>query len=298
MIAVWATDIHLRFCDDEERAKFYRDLADMPFDALLLTGDIGGESDMAGNPEPLPHSDTLRFLAEVESAVGRPIYFVLGNHDYYRTSIASVRDHVVELCRRSRKLHFVQSDGIIALTDRTGLVGHECWGDAGWGDFLSSPVLMNDWKVIWELKQYWTYVPDLTVDLMPWALKKNDLDESALLKRLQSLGQEAAEHFRRVLPEALARFKFVVILTHVPPFVRKYPPKWRSRWEDYLPVSVCRAAGEVILEIAAQFPDRRLRILAGHIHQQQEFQVRDNITMSIGSAELMAPQVASILSLE
>ena len=297
MRAAWATDIHLRFCDDDERRDFYRTLADTPFDILLLTGDIGGESDLGGLPEPLDHSETVRHLKELEENVRRPIYFVLGNHDYYRSSMAVVRTAVAALCRGSRMLHFVQEEGVVALTERTALVGHECWGDAGWGDFESSPVLMNDWKVIWDLKQYWSRLSDLTVDLMPWKLKKNDLDQSALAQRLKALGEDAAEHFRRVLPDALARYERVVVLAHVPPFVKDYPRPWGPRPEDHLPVGACRAAGDALLEIAARFPDRQIRILAGHIHHRQEFRVANNITMSIGHAELMAPGVESVLEI-
>ncbi len=237
MRAAWATDIHLRFCDDEERRDFCQTLVETEFDVLLLTGDIGGESDLDGNPEPLDHTETVRLLKELEESLRRPIYFVLGNHDYYRSSMAAVRTAIVELCRGSETLRCVQNDGVIPLTERTALVGHECWGDAGWGDFISSPVLMSDWKVIWELKQYWKEVPDLSADLMPWKLRKADLDPFPLAERLKVLGQEAAEHFRRVLPEALARYEHVVVLSHVPPFVRDYPKKWGLR-----PRTICRCA--------------------------------------------------------
>ena len=44
------------------------------------------------------------------------------------------------------------------------------------------------------------------------------MSKSERLAKLHALGDEAADHFRAVLREALSRFRHVVVLTHVPPF--------------------------------------------------------------------------------
>ena len=54
-------------------------------DAFAITGDIGEAHDV---------TDHLRAVAELG-----PVYFVLGNHDFYRGTIAGVRADVRELCR-------------------------------------------------------------------------------------------------------------------------------------------------------------------------------------------------------
>jgi len=127
MRAAWATDIHLGFCDDKERRDFYRTLVETRFDVLLLTGDIGGESHLGGSPEPLDHTETVRQLKEMEESVRRPIYFVLGNHDYYLRSMAAVRTAVVELCRGSELLHFVQEDGSLHRWERRRTTTSKAW---------------------------------------------------------------------------------------------------------------------------------------------------------------------------
>jgi Icc protein len=43
-------------------------------------------------------------------------------------------------------------------------------------------------------------------------------DRYERLAKLYALGDEAADHFRTVLPDALRRFRHIVVLTHVPPF--------------------------------------------------------------------------------
>src|ERR1700687_1709725 len=78
----WLTDIHLNFVPSPKRAEFYAQVRQENLDALLLGGDIGDA-----------HSVT-KLLAEVANGLQIPIYFVLGNHDFYGGSIRSVREAV------------------------------------------------------------------------------------------------------------------------------------------------------------------------------------------------------------
>ena len=78
MRATWLTDIHLNFLRPLALKAFYDQVAAEEPQVLLVTGDIG-ESD-----------SVVRFVSELGRLA--PIYFVLGNHDYYRSSIAAVRE--------------------------------------------------------------------------------------------------------------------------------------------------------------------------------------------------------------
>src|SRR5436190_623439 len=76
------TDIHLNFLKPLALRAFYdRVKAEQP-EALLITGDIA-ESD-----------SVARVLDEMQRHTGAAVYFVLGNHDYYRSSIRTVREEV------------------------------------------------------------------------------------------------------------------------------------------------------------------------------------------------------------
>src|SRR5690242_7223165 len=75
----WATDIHLEFCEDAGVAAFLDALNAARPDAVLLTGDIGQAPSIAS------------FLQRIELGTSCPIYYVLGNHDFYKGSIAAVR---------------------------------------------------------------------------------------------------------------------------------------------------------------------------------------------------------------
>ncbi len=75
----WLSDIHLDHTDRATRATFLQSIARTPVDAWLLGGDIGTASTV---------SDDLEAIA---GTVTQPVYFTLGNHDFYRGSLASVR---------------------------------------------------------------------------------------------------------------------------------------------------------------------------------------------------------------
>ena len=78
----WLTDIHLNFVPSIERSQFYKWIRAENPGAVLIGGDIG-EAD-----------SVTKFLAEMAAALRIPIYFVLGNHDFYHGSIAAVREAV------------------------------------------------------------------------------------------------------------------------------------------------------------------------------------------------------------
>jgi hypothetical protein len=87
MKLAWLTDIHLNFLDHNEVEGFIRTVAEMPCDGILLSGDIGEAPNL------------VSLLNKLSIAFAGPIYFVLGNHDFYRGSIAGVRESIKEPAR-------------------------------------------------------------------------------------------------------------------------------------------------------------------------------------------------------
>ena len=81
----WLTDIHLEFLRDKKAVGFVEELAAREFDGIFLTGDIS-------------NAGRLEFhLRLFEDNYQAPVYFVLGNHDYYGGSVESVRIMIREL---------------------------------------------------------------------------------------------------------------------------------------------------------------------------------------------------------
>ena len=251
MRLAWATDIHLNFVDEAGLDRFIDALRAEQPDAAVITGDIGEANDW------------FTFVDLIEDRLGKPVWFVLGNHDFYRGSIKAARE-------KARGMRWLVARSVIALNDRTGLVGHDGWGDARLGNFRSSPVFLNDFLLIAEL-------------VHPM--------NSVRVERLRQLGDEAAAHFRDVLPIALSRFDRVMVATHVPPFRGAAWHEGKSSDDDWLPYYSCQAVGDALLEAADANPLKQITVLCGHTHGGGYFQPRANLEVYTGPAEYGAPGV-------
>src|SRR4051794_10465655 len=135
----WMTDIHLNFVPDSRLDTLCRAVREAGADAVLLGGDIGEAPDVAES------------LEDLDARLGLPIHFVLGNHDYYRGAISRVRAGMGPLCDRTPRLVCLTRTGVVALTEETGLVGHDGWADGRLGDYARSEVLLNNYLLIEEL---------------------------------------------------------------------------------------------------------------------------------------------------
>lgn len=258
---VWLTDIHLNFLTAEAADTFLRGVCDTSPDAVLIGGDIGEAHDIEA------------YLHRIDELLSTEVYFVLGNHDFYFGSIAEVRRTVRETCARRPRLHYLTEARWFALTADTGLVGHDGWADARLGDYERSLVMMNDYKLVEELAG--------VSKMQRWPL-------------LHGLGDAAAAHIRRVLPEALARFPRVVLLTHVPPWREACWHEGRISDDEWAPHFTCRAVGEAIVEAMRAHPDRELTVLCGHTHGDGETRPLPNIHCITGGAQYGNPQITRV----
>jgi Icc protein len=261
----WLTDIHLNFVSPRKRSQFYAEVREQQLDTLLIGGDIG-EAD-----------SVIQFLTEIERSVGIPIYFVLGNHDFYHGSIAGVRKAVARELAASRWLRWLPASGVVPLTDNTALVGHDSWADGRLGDFFRSDVVLNDYALIADL----------------CGLKKAER-----YAKLNALGDEAAEFLGHRVSEALSRWRNVVVLTHVPPFRESCWHEEHISNDDYLPHFACRAVGDRLATIARNHPDCRMKVLCGHTHSSGFARILDNLEVFTGDAQYGEPRLQDVLDFE
>ena len=234
-------------------------------DAILLGGDIG-EAD-----------SVTRFLAEIESELQMPIYFVLGNHDFYRGSIAAVRDAVARRAAESRWLRWLPSSGVVPLTAATALIGHDSWADGRLGDFFRSDVLLNDYLLISELRVQ---------------------GKKARYAQLNALGDEAAEFLERRACEALAGRSDIFVLTHAPPFRGSCWHEGRISDDDYLPHFACKAVGDRLAAIMRDRPGKTMTVLCGHTHSSGSARILDNLIVYTGQAQYGEPALQRVFELE
>lgn len=261
---VWLTDIHLDFVAAQATRSFLdRVFAERP-DAVVVTGDISESRVLAGH---------LRLF---DAAATCPVYFVLGNHDYYASSIAAVRRQAESLCRELPRLAYLSAAEVVELSPTLGLIGHDGWADGRLGDFENSEVLLNDYFLIQELAY---------------------LEKPARRRAMERLADEAAAHVARLLPAALERYPRVLVATHVPPFREACWYMGQPSNDEWLPHFSSRAMGDALCAAAAARPDRELTVLCGHTHGGGECRPLPNLHVLTGEAVYRRPQVQRVLEM-
>lgn len=258
MKLIWVTDIHLNFVNSAELNAFCHKITALNPDAVLIGGDIAESGSL------------ISILILLEEEIQCPIYFVLGNHDYYCGSIYEVRAQIQKISNNSSNLNYLTNNGIVKLTSDTCLIGHDSWADGRNGDYLNSSVRLNDYVLIKELA---------------------NLDKQARLKKLNQLGDEAASFFREQLAIALPEYQHILVVTHVPPFAEACWHEGNLSNDDFLPHFCCRATGEVFVELMKEYPDKNLTVLCGHTHSAGVAQILPNIIVRTGQAVYRHPDI-------
>jgi len=260
----WLTDIHLNFLSPDSSRRFMIELAGREADAVIVTGDVA-------------EADTLAAcLKRIAGWLHRPIYFVLGNHDYYRSSIADVRGEIVELCRKVPNLWWLNETGVVQLSPTTALVGHDSWCDGRYGDYAGSSLVLTDFLFIQDLL---------------------GIGKEGRRQVLERLAEEAAVHFLSLLPPAFGNAGHVILATHVPPFAEACCHDGRAAERNALPYYGCKAVGDVLRQIMSARPDKKLTVLCGHTHCGMDVEILPNLRVLVGEAEYGKPVVQRILEI-
>ena len=257
----WATDIHLDHISQKEAPyqNWVESIKSSQCESLLLTGDIA----------TAPTLDD--WLQRVSVDIQIPIYFVLGNHDYYHGSINEVRTALG--LSKHPNLHWLGKGEVTRLSDSTSLVGHGGWGDTRVGDFFTTNIRVNDHRLIEEL---------------------SNIERTHLKRKLLSLGTEAAENIKNALKSASTQIN--IIATHVPPF--RSSTWYNGRYGDieWMPDFCCGAVGEMLLEHAKENPEQQFIVYCGHTHGEGRHMPLPNLQVFTGKAEYGQPSLQGVIS--
>ncbi|MBT3271097.1 phosphoesterase [Candidatus Poribacteria bacterium] len=265
MRAAWITDPHLEHLRPDHLDAFCRDVSEVGPDVVLLGGDIA----VARN--------VVAMLSTLDDALRRPIYFVLGNHDYYGSSISDVRAKVGAFVSGSRALRWLPAIGVARLTEETALIGHGGWADGRYGDYANHDLMLSDYRLIDDFRT---------------------LDHADRLRKLNALGDEAAARLAETLEEALRVSRRVVLLTHVPPFMEACWHEGRISTPEFLPHFSCKAVGDALTSAMRSHPDNELLVLCGHTHSAGEARILPNLLVRTGDAVYGQPRVQDVLTVE
>lgn len=244
----WITDIHWDRVELEDRAEQTEWIDAARPDALIVSGDIGEAPSFA------------EFLGYLHDRLNLPIYFVLGNHDFWHGSLNQVRAAAGQLSENLANLHYLSALDVVPLTATAALIGYEGWGDGRAGDPLGVPDFPRDFR----------HIADFV-----------GLSKAERIARLNRLGDEAAEHLREKLLRALNAYPQVYLVTHVPPFREASLDAYRICHQHKLPFYCCQAVGEMLRSMMSRYPDRQLTVLCGHTHHDCDLKVENNLRVLV-----------------
>ncbi len=249
---LWLTDPHF----DKLKTSLYSWCADVRLDypkskGMILTGDISVSSSLENH------------LKDLAQHLSQPIYFVLGNHDYWGSSFQQV-DNLIKALDGNNGLISLENK-FIKLTEDIALTGTSGWYDGFFGD-MTTNVQMNDWKKIKEFENT-SSIMDVCRD------------------RAATLSMQVLENISQA--QRKGRCQKVVVATHFPPFIELI-----NREIDEMPFYGSKCLGEA-LTVGATTLDEMI-VLCGHTHEKATF-VLDSIYGYCGAAKYGKPEITGVL---
>ncbi len=264
MKLAWCTDIHLDQVDESTLTRFLTQGKALNADGVLIGGDIGESSDLEGA------------LSYICSRLEVPVWFVLGNHDYYGGSFHAVDSRMSRLHKQGEQLSWLPMSGVVYLGKKTALFGHGGWGDAQIGSFDSSNVFLRDFTDIGDL---------------------NELSKGARNEYLRLRGRIAGQHIKGCFEQLSESVEQVILLTHVPPFAEACWSSGTIAPDDWLPFYTCKAVGDAILEAVGGSYKGKVQVLCGHTHGEGIVNVHPRVQVITGGAEFGNPKWQRLMTI-
>lgn len=253
---IWITDPHIPHVSDKERIEFFERFEKHKGD-FFITGDYASAMSIC------------RILKDIDKSAQGRVFTVLGNHDFYGSSIKDVRRLIGELGLGAKKDSGVFCfepgllDSPILLNEetKTYVVGTGGVGDGLAGHGQPGKLGLNDEFAIEELR-----------------LARND---RRLERALMGYGHEHAGYLASLLAKVPEDAKEVIVLTHVPPWPE-------ATWHDGKPsdddglTRFCWLQGGVVIDAAAKSrPNLKIQVYCGHTHTGGQM-IKDNIVCYTG----------------
>jgi Icc-related predicted phosphoesterase len=274
MKITWTTDLHLNFLNDYQIKRFCEKINKTGAEALFITGDVS----------EAPHF--VIHMRMVEMFCNMPIYFICGNHDYYRGSVKKFRLELNKQfgsnCPPNNTTYWMNEHGVITLKDGVAVVGSDGWYDGGYSSFLSSKLSLSDFHLIEELRHD--------------SLNTFRHDH---FNTVFELAEEGAQHAEEYIKKAFENHDVVYYLTHAPPFRdNSRAPDGKLSNADWLPYFSSKFMGDAILKAMDGLPEAaELIVLCGHTHTYWKNKPRKNITCITGGGDYRRPEICGVFEI-
>jgi predicted MPP superfamily phosphohydrolase len=271
MKIAWFTDIHLDCVDNLQDTITRLKIEANSSEAVIITGDISVGTSI------------VQHLKQLESSLNKPIYFVMGNHDYYFSNILETRRKVTEACRYLSFSKYLGAMPYVKLNNSTVLIGSDGWYDGINGNVADSEIIMNDWLKI----------NDFAPAIRPTVMGRS-LDKGIILQIARSICKASVAHVFKGIKATADDFDHLIIATHFPPFVESYTKaKFDGIDADLvIPWYTSRMMGEMLLSAAKTYPNTQFTVLSGHTHGRFTGDILPNLHAKVGKSQYGAPQIA------
>jgi Icc protein len=203
----------------------------------------------------------------LESAVNKPIIYVLGNHDAWGSTIEIVQKAAYDLSSMSNFIKWLGSTPYIALTKSTAIVGHDGWYDAMGGEPDFS-VGMNDWTNMGDF---------------------SGQNRGAIVAISRKLAHAATTYTMQAIKAAARYHSNIVVMTHVPPFKSHNQNLPGASW------FISKMYGDMLVAAAKAYPAVKFTVIAGHTHIRGNVQIDKNMICLTGFAEYGKPKIETVL---
>lgn len=258
------SDLHLDQAPARNCSKLLRDLKNTEYDAAVITGDTAASATL------VPH---LKALAH--ACAPRPLFVVLGNHDFFGSSLIATQGEVRALCRRLSNLHHLQDHGVVWLNKNTVLIGHHGWADArcGWGT-----------KTCVRSPDHWC-IDDF-----------RKLDQAGRFDLMAELGNASTRWIRQNLNTVLRDADTLIVATHVPAFQTSAHFNGTPCGPCHSPHYVHASLGGLLIGTARHNLRKQFTVLSGHTHSEVQEHILANLESRVAGAKRGAPRIQGIIS--
>lgn len=260
---LWMSDLHLDQAPTKNCRKLLRDLKTTEYDAAVITGDTAASATLPQHLEALAHA-----------CAPRPVYFGLGNHDFYGSSISATQGQIRTLCHRVSNLHHLQDHGVVWLIPNAVLIGHHGWADArcGWGNktYVRSP-------------DHWC-IDDF-----------RKLDQVGRFDLMAELGNASTRWIRQNLNTVIRNATTLIIATHVPAFHTSAHYNGTPCGPCHSPHYVNASLGGLLIGTARHNLQKQFTVLSGHTHSEVQEHILANLESRVAGAKRGSPRIQGIL---
>ena len=278
MNVLWLSDLHLNWLSRTDAEQFVRSIDTSDADIAVVCGDTC----MPASEEEQELGHNQSGLLGIDTDI--PVFYVLGNHDFYGSSSSDVRVQLLNEIHlsaaenpRLAQCYLAACGNPIWLSEDTCIFGHDGWYDGRAGNYEHSYVMLNDFSQIGDFTRLLG-------------------GKHTRLNRMQVLADFGTEHIESMLHRAVLQgYKKFICVTHVPPFVESSRYGDRPTGDDFLPFFCNFLLGERLRKFMLQHPEHELTVFCGHTHTAVDIQILDNLRVLVAGAEYGHPEVQGVV---